>query len=299
MVVSMTGFASHNITITNKAGVSADVVISLKTVNSRFFEAKCRLPYPLAYLETELAKRMKAQLHRGYATFNLSVNNAALFQGTVEPNTLLAQNYLAALARIQQDCNVPGEVAIADLIQIKEIFALQESIIEEDAAIIKPLMKAIDDVVQKVHEARQHEGTVLYEDIMQRHHFANQEIKQIEHKSALDMQRRREALDKELLAFEDQQSEAAQLRKQVLVHELDKTDIHEEVIRFQTHLDALKETLHSKEIEKGRRVDFTLQELSREINTIAAKCSNAEITTHTINVKVELEKAREQAQNII
>lgn len=295
----MTGFASYSITITNRAGISADFVITLKTVNSRFFELKCRLPYALNYLETELSKQMKTKLHRGYATFNIGINNQAIFQGSIQPNTMLAQSYLNGLATIKKECHVPGEVSISDLIQIKDIFAVQETVLEEDTVIIGPLMKAIDIVLQKLHESRVHEGSSLYHDLQERHEFAQREIRLIAHKSAVDMQRRRQVLNDELLAFEDQQSEAAQLRKQTLTHELDRTDIHEEVIRFQAHLDALKETIENPQIEKGRRIDFTLQELSREINTIASKCSNAEIGAHTINIKVELEKAREQAQNII
>lgn len=295
----MTGFASHSVTITNKAGISADFVITLKTVNSRFFEVKCRMPYALNYLETDLAKQMKAKLNRGYATFNIGVNNQAIFQGKIEPNTLLAQSYLNGLATIKKECHVPGEISIADLIQIKDIFAIQETVLEEDTVIVGPLLQAIDAVLQKLHESRVHEGVALYNDLQERHRCAQDEIRHIAGKSALAMEQRKEAFDAEMRTFEDQQSEAAQLRKQTLMHELDRTDIHEEVIRFQTHLDALKATLESKDIEKGRRIDFTLQELSREINTIASKCSDAAIGAHTINVKVELEKAREQAQNII
>jgi len=89
------------------------------------------------------------------------------------------------------------------------------------------------------------------------------------------------------------------MRKNALFALLDKMDIHEEIVRFKSHLKSLHHQLDSAEIEKGKRLDFTLQELGREINTIAAKCSDATIGALAINVKVELEKAREQTQNIV
>ena len=91
----------------------------------------------------------------------------------------------------------------------------------------------------------------------------------------------------------------AELQRRAVYTALDKMDINEEIVRFKTHLKSLRSTLASDAAEKGKRIDFTLQELGREINTIAAKCSDASISTRAINIKVDLEKAREQAQNIV
>ena len=85
----------------------------------------------------------------------------------------------------------------------------------------------------------------------------------------------------------------------MLYNELNKIDIHEEIVRFKTHLSAIQKILKGTEPENGKRIDFTLQELSREINTIAAKCSSASIGSLAIDMKIDLEKAREQAQNIV
>ena len=96
-----------------------------------------------------------------------------------------------------------------------------------------------------------------------------------------------------------QQPEVIELRRTQLYYDLERMDIHEEIVRFKSHLQALKAIMHSSDIEKGRRIDFTLQELMREVNTLAAKCSDANISTHAITIKIELEKIREQAQNIV
>ena len=99
--------------------------------------------------------------------------------------------------------------------------------------------------------------------------------------------------------LDQQQTDVVELRRTQLYYDLERMDIHEEIVRFKSHLQALKAIIHSQDIEKGRRVDFTLQELMREVNTIAAKCSDASISTHAITIKIELEKIREQAQNIV
>ncbi len=112
----------------------------------------------------------------------------------------------------------------------------------------------------------------------------------IEHKEKLN------TLMQELHADE---SELATARKTALYMALEKIDIHEEIVRFFSHLENLTLLLNSDDIEKGKRSDFTLQELAREINTITAKCSDARISQLAINIKVDIEKAREQVQNIV
>jgi uncharacterized protein (TIGR00255 family) len=102
-----------------------------------------------------------------------------------------------------------------------------------------------------------------------------------------------------LLEFEKDPSSLAEMQKNALYVVLDKIDVHEEIVRFKNHIQTLQNSLISKDIEKGKRIDFILQELSREINTITAKCSDGTISSHAINIKVELEKAREQTQNVV
>ena len=96
-----------------------------------------------------------------------------------------------------------------------------------------------------------------------------------------------------------QQEETTDIRKGSLLLMLDKLDINEEIVRFKSHLESLENQLDNPKAEMGKRLDFTLQEMAREINTISAKCSNAKISSTAIDIKVELEKAREQAQNIV
>jgi uncharacterized protein (TIGR00255 family) len=113
------------------------------------------------------------------------------------------------------------------------------------------------------------------------------------------MQAKKEKITARLTTLDTSNQEMSDAQRNALYFELDKIDIHEEIVRFKSHLETFTKALHTKELEKGRRLDFILQEMAREINTITSKCSDAEISAHAINIKVELEKAREQVQNIV
>ena len=125
------------------------------------------------------------------------------------------------------------------------------------------------------------------------------EMAAIEKRSKKHIAEKKEKLNSLMQELEGDASELADMRKGALYTILDKIDIHEEIVRFQSHLKNLKTLLQSDADEIGKRLDFTLQELAREVNTITAKCADAQITRLAINIKVEIEKAREQAQNIV
>jgi uncharacterized protein (TIGR00255 family) len=126
-----------------------------------------------------------------------------------------------------------------------------------------------------------------------------QDIAAIEKDSAVLMAAQKDKVTKTIQEVTGETTSLIDLQKHAAYALLDKMDINEEIVRFKSHLKNLSAQLNSQDIEKGKRLDFTLQEMAREINTIAAKCSHATISALAINIKVELEKAREQTQNIV
>jgi uncharacterized protein (TIGR00255 family) len=124
-------------------------------------------------------------------------------------------------------------------------------------------------------------------------------ITAIEQASLLLAEEQKTKINEAIKTLEVDESQLAETRKNALYTILDKMDINEEIVRFKSHLASLKQQLAAQTPEKGKRLDFTLQELGREINTIAAKCSDARIGSQAINVKVEIEKVREQVQNLV
>lgn len=293
----MTGFATKSLTFTLEDGSKAQVAISLKSLNSRFFEVTCRLPYPLSNLETEITRLLKRHLFRGHIYFTINTSTPNAFKSVVEPSLSIVHEYLNAIELIKKDCKLEGSLKLDNILQLPNIFNLAEKSLDTTSTelILNTTQQLIDDVI----EAQEQEGTNLLEDISQRIALMQKDIDTIEHDSAGLMEAQKQKVHQALQEMGEDEHKAHDIHKNTLYSLLDKMDIHEEIVRFKTHLKSLNEGLKSNAIEKGKRLDFTLQELAREINTIAAKCSDATIGSLAINIKVELEKAREQTQNIV
>ncbi len=297
MIRSMTGFAAQSLVFTLEDGSKAHVAISLKSLNSRFFEVTCKLPYPLSNLETEITKLLKKHLFRGHIYFTINTNTPTAFKSVAEPALSIIHEYMKTIAIIKKECNIQESPSLDTILQLPNVFNLAEKSL--DSASIELILQTTKQLIDEVIKAQEIEGKMLLEDIAQRIDIMQKEIDTIEHNSADLMEAQKAKIHLALQEMALDESKVNELHKNTLYSLLDKMDIHEEIVRFKSHLKSLSAHLKSSEIEKGKRLDFTLQELAREINTIAAKCSDASIGSLAINVKVELEKAREQTQNIV
>jgi uncharacterized protein (TIGR00255 family) len=296
-IQSMTGFANKTFVLTSPAYEKTNVAISLKSLNYRFFEATMKLPYPLAHLESELIKFCKNKLIRGHVYLTIHMSNPNVFRGSVEPALASLEGYLNAIERIKKLCNITQTINLDHILRLPNIFSIEE--LGVDHASEQLILDTINELLDLVVEAREKEGTELLHDIEERIVIMQQEITAIEQVSDRLIKEQKNKIKTAMQELTNDTSTLAQTRKDTLYALLDKLDIHEEIIRFTTHLENLQAQLHTANIEKGKRLDFTLQELAREINTITAKCSDIAISTRAINVKIEIEKAREQVQNIV
>jgi uncharacterized protein (TIGR00255 family) len=295
MILSMTGFASKSLEISSPSGGLAHLSLILKSVNSRYFEATCKLPYSLQPLENDSITIFKEKLYRGKITFLVHCSDTTIFRGPVEPSLATITSYLAAAKRVQQECTIPGTLTISDLVLIPDLFTSQEHLADEQ--IQKQILQVAHELCDQLTESRRSEGAALARDIKERSTILHKSIETITSKAARNFELHRQKVLKQLEPLLD--GKEADLIRHQLHMELSKADITEELVRFKSHLASLRQTLESTDIEKGRRIDFLLQELGREINTIAAKAADADIGALVITIKVELEKIREQAQNIV
>lgn len=296
MIRSMTGFATKSLILTvNESKVPTS--ISIKSLNSRYFDSNCKLPYPLANLETEFIKLFKTKLHRGSITFTIHLANPAAFKGAIEPSINTIKGYLNALDTIKKTCAVEGTLSIANVLSLPNIFVTEEQELDEQTK--KTIFETTNQIIDDLIAMQSKEGEALKKDIIERIGIIDKEIKAIEIAFEALMASQKQKVAEALAEFENDTSKFAEMQKNAVYAVLDKIDVHEEIVRFKNHLKTLFASLESKDIEKGKRIDFILQELSREINTITAKCSDGTISSHAINIKVELEKAREQTQNIV
>jgi uncharacterized protein (TIGR00255 family) len=298
MTQSMTGFATTTLNISSPEGAQTQVIMSLKTLNSRQLEITCKIAPVLLHLETQFIKVLKEKLVRGHVFLNISMNNFNIFQTKVEPSITVAKNYVHALQRIQKECNLPGEVTVSDMLRIaNNIFTLEQT--ECDKTIEASLLDAMRILTEALIATRMAEGAVLQQDIQSRHDIIKKTMSNIGAAAQRFLEQKKEAVAQKIAALETETPEFIAIRKSAFHSELDKIDIHEEIVRFNAHLENLNKLLQSDEQEKGRHIGFLLQELGREINTLSAKCSDVELGNYAITVKVELEKIREQAQNIV
>ena len=297
MLRSMTGFASKIIEVqtndTNKAFIS----LILKSLNSRFFEVSCKLPHALQPLEIEFIKMFKDALHRGKVTFNVTISNPLLFSGPIEPSFYMVQNYLQAIEKIQQKYGINSTITMSDLLRLPHIFTEEESTINQ--SIHDLIIQTTQQLIASLSDSQKKEGTILQKDIEERLAIILQKIIEIESLAGQLIVKNNLAMQQKLEKYEQSSADIIALTKHQLYAEMERMDIHEEIIRFKSHLTLLNGFINSTETEKGRRIDFTLQELTREINTIGAKCADPAIGSLAIAIKVELEKIREQAQNIV
>lgn len=301
MLLSMTGFASKTFPFIIN-GESISLTISLKTLNSRFFEANCKIPYVLIPYEYVIQKKLKENLSRGSVQCSINLSSLAAFAGSVQPSLRTVEAYLTSIEKINATFGsrfpISNTVDIKDIIQLPFVFEQPETLL--DAQALGQIETCLDLIIKDLIAERQREGSVLQKDLEGRINILKTTIEQIAIRSKSVLQARRDKLLKDTLELlKDATSEAQEHHMQQLHVQLDKMDIHEELVRFNAHLANFELVIKSDSLEKGKKFDFILQELFRETNTIASKCLDAELSSLTIIIKVELEKAREQAQNIV
>jgi uncharacterized protein (TIGR00255 family) len=297
MVLSMTGFATKIVTLQLEKDAKVNLTINLKSLNSRFFETTFKLPYAVANLETELIKILKKRLVRGHIYCTMHLDNQSLLKGSIEPSMPIVTGYYRATQVIKEQLKIEGALTLSDLLQLPDVFVMGEK--ELSPQIAQKIYEEFNGIVDALLETKGQEGATLAKDMLQRVAIMEKEITQIEAAYRILLEEQKQKVNQAVQMVEGDESKFATARKDALYTMLDKLDIHEEIVRFRSHVKSLTTQLESSEFEKGKRLDFTLQEMGREINTISAKCADATIGSHAINVKVEVEKTREQAQNIV
>ncbi len=295
MLVSMTGYCSLSEQLKLPDAGSVWMTVELKTLNSRFFEVVCKLSSSLSHLELPSNALLQEKLIRGRIYINVRVDEGKGGLEKLAPSWTAIDQYLAAAQEIKAKHKLAGELSLSDLFLLPNTVVPQErSLTERDNAVI---LDFIGRAATRVVQARTEEGARLEKDFVKMFAVCDDKIKHIEHAFALVLDRQR-LLIKEAMAANKNPDQPNPHIEELQVT-LKKMDIHEEVTRFKSHLASVRPVIAAAGVEKGKRLDFILQELLRETNTMMAKCSAYEISAHGIDIKVELEKAREQIQNIV
>jgi uncharacterized protein (TIGR00255 family) len=291
MIKSMTGYGRAETAIQGRS-----FAVETKSVNHRFLEVSLRMPSVLFPLELDFKKKIGEKFKRGRIEvfIRLEAENADVPGANL--NLEVVRNYLAVLQRLKDEFKLAGEVNLQMLVGFRDIFS-QPAEDELSADILNHITGLLDEALAMLLKMRQDEGSAMYNDMEQRLAVINDTLKVINARApqvVMEYQKRLVERIKDLTA--GCVLDESRLAQEVAIM-ADKSDITEEIVRLQSHISQFTALLQSEEAE-GKKIDFLLQEMNREINTIGSKSNDAEIARQVIEVKSELSKLREQAQNI-
>ncbi len=292
----MTGYSCKAASIDVPGVGKISLSIEMKSVNTRFFEVVCKMPSVLSSMEINIHHFLQKKLHRGrvYLTVRFAEDNEAF--ESITPSLKSVDGYLRAAETIKERFGVSGDLTLSDIFQQPNVFVTVRSELNE--AEEKVIFDIVEQAAQGLMEARLEEGTSLFDDLKKRFTLCDQKIQEVHKFSEKLLASVKKKID-EKLALAEKGDELAKLQLEDLYATLNKIDVHEEITRFKSHLKRVEALFQRDKMEKGKRLDFILQELLRETNTTMAKCSNYDISSICVDIKVELEKAREQVQNIV
>ena len=291
MVLSMTGYGRAE---QERSG--RDITVEIKSVNSRYFEYTSRMPRSFAFLDDKLKKLVNATISRGKTELALTVVNVDAPEASISVNLDLAKGYLDAIGEMSSALGVENDVTAGTLTRFSDIFTTRKAETDEEQlwADVKAVAEA---AVENFVAMRAAEGEKLRADILSRLVYLEQAVGEIEQTSAERVQKYTEKLYAKLKALlEDTNIDEARILTEAAIF-ADKTAVDEETVRLRSHIRQSRDILEKNE-PVGRKLDFLTQELNRETNTIGSKAQELAITRMVVDMKAEIEKIREQIQNI-
>ena len=291
MVLSMTGYGRARLTLHGR-----DITVEIKSVNSRYFEYSSRLPRGYSFLEDKLKKLVNGKIARGKAELNLTIVNVEAPDTVITPNVELARQYKAAMDEMARQLGMRNDVTLSGLCRFPDMFSAVHAEADE-AELWQDVQAVAAAALENFVAMRAAEGAKLREDVLARLCTLEKDVGVIEQTSAARVQKYTDKLYarlKELLDGRD--IDDARILTEAAIF-ADKTAVDEETVRLRSHIRQYRDILALSE-PVGRKLDFLTQELNRETNTIGSKCNELDITREVVEVKGEIEKIREQIQNL-
>ena len=288
MAISMTGFGSAD-----AQWESWSCQVEIRSVNQRFLDIRCRLPLGFQTLETDFKKQIKAACTRGKVDCSIRLEKGE-GEEKLKLNHERAKIFTDLLTEFEELSGRKVNVEARDLSSI--------NIIEENKSGDPPeecenvIRESLAKAIEGLEEMKLREGQAMHDDIKTRLVSCGKIVNKIEKLSQEEPGRYRERLQERLAQLQDGTKLNPERLEQEIALLADRLDITEEVVRFRTHLEHMDDILAQREV--GKKAEFLMQELNREVNTIASKSNHAEISQASVEIKSELEKVREQLQNI-
>lgn len=291
MIRSMTGFGRCEDTING-----CDIVVEIKSVNHRYFEFSSRISRGYGFLDEKLKSYLQSRISRGKIDVYVSIETLEDTDAQVLVNHSLAAGYVSALRELAERYHLRDDISVSTVSKYTDIFTIHKA--PEDEEVIWDSVKSVADrAIDALIHMRETEGARLKADVLQRTETILQIVGQIEERSpqtVIEYQKKLEQRLAEMLS--DANIEQQRILTEAAIF-ADKIAVAEETVRLRSHFDQCLKMLNSDEAI-GRKLDFIVQEMNREANTIGSKCVDSQIAYMVVDIKAEIEKIREQIQNI-
>jgi conserved hypothetical protein TIGR00255 len=271
------------------------VCVEIKTLNHRFLDVSLRLPKPLSALEEKLRLRIADSIKRGRVEINVSLETYGKSLDVLELNSDLLNQYLAILNTIKDKFALSGDIKVSDILSLSGVIEIKNVDIDVDNLWVT-LDKALSIGIKNLIDMRVSEGIKLKDDIMNRLDILSNIIDKIEERGPIVVKEYKKKLEARIRELTGNDFDQNRFLTEVAVM-ADRTSIAEEITRFRSHISQFRDSLDS-DMPIGKKLDFLTQEMNREANTIGSKSVDLDIVNGVIELKDQIEKIREQVQNI-
>ncbi len=292
MIRSMTGYGKQSLNIDKR-----EYQVEIKSVNHRYLDINIKLPKSISYLEDTIKKEISEKIKRGKIDVFITFEDNGQEGKNITINKELAKLYIEQLKELAQEEKILDNIEVMDIAKLPDILTIKNN--EEDEKIQNELIQATEGAINKIIEMKNTEGSKIEQDLLQRINKIENKIVEISAKSTGLIEEYVVKLEKRIQEIlKTEELDKSRLAQEVVIY-ADKCSIEEEITRLKSHIFQFRNLISNNNNETiGKKLDFLIQEMNRETNTIGSKANNLEITNGVIDIKTELEDIREQIQNI-
>ena len=290
MVKSMTGYGKSSLSIDTR-----EYQVEIKSVNHKYIDTNIKMPRIISYLEEDIRKIITSKLKRGKIDIFISFENYSKDGNDIQINSNLAKMYIQNLRKLAEEESISANIEVTEITKLPDVLTIKSNIDENQ--IKSELLQTVEEAINNLINMRQGEGERISRDILSK-------ISQIEDKKQEIFMLSTGLIDEYVVKLETRIKEmlkTEEIDKSRLMQEIviyaDKCSVEEEITRLTSHIEQLRNLINSNE-PNGKKMDFIIQEMNRETNTIGSKANNLEITNRVVDIKTILEDIREQIQNI-
>ncbi|MCI8272963.1 MAG: YicC family protein [Clostridia bacterium] len=290
MIKSMTGYGKSSL-----CKDSREYQVELRAVNHKYIDINIRMPKIISYLEEDIRKEISSKIKRGKIDISINFENYSKEGNRVKINTELAKMYIQSLRELAVEENISSNIEITEIAKLPDVLIIKSEL--DEKTIKEEILEVVNDAVEQLLQMRKNEGEKISEDIKSKILQIESKVEEIFGLSTRLIEEyvvKLESRIKEILKTEE--IDKSRLMQEVVIY-ADKCSIEEEITRMRSHILQFRNLIEASE-PTGKKMDFLLQEMNRETNTIGSKANCLDITNKVVDIKTILEDIREQTQNI-